>query len=372
MADEDSRGSGSGERDDSQDKSEEPTHRRTERARKRGQVAKSVEVNSAFILLFGLLFLYFMGAGIVINLGEAMKTVFSQVGSIEITQVSLQRILLQMMVTFASALLPIAMLLMVIGVASSVAQVGFLFSTYPMRFELNKIDPFQGIKRIFFSRRSVVEVVKGIAKILIVSIVAYFSIQSVVDESIMVVDSSVEVVMAFIGKSSLGVGIKMGLAFLALALFDYVFQWREHQRNLRMTKQEVKEEMRESEGDPMLKSRIRSIQRAMARKRMIADVPKADVVITNPTHVAVALKYEIGKMDAPKIIAKGAELLAQKIKAIAIMHNVPIVEDAPLARSLYQTVDVGETIPDKLFKAVAEILAYVYRLKNTKFGFGLN
>ena len=164
----------------------------------------------------------------------------------------------------------------------------------------------------------------------------------------------------------------MGLAFLALALFDYMFQWREYHRNLRMSKQELKEEMKETEGDPMLKSRIRSIQRAMARKRMIGEVPKADVIITNPTHLAVALKYEIGKMDAPKVIAKGAELLAQKIKAIAVLHNIPIVEDVSLARSLYQTVDVGQNIPDKLFKAVAEILAYVYRLKNTRFGFGLN
>jgi len=372
MADDDTREKSGGGEDSGQEKTEEPSQHKREKSRQRGAVAKSVEVNSAFILIFGLLLLYFMGSAAIVNLGDAAKKIFMESGASRISMVNAERFFLQGFVTLISTILPIVAILMLIGLASSIAQVGFLFTTQTLEFSWDKLDPLKGIKRIFFSRRSVEELAKSVLKIIIVAVVGYFSLKSVVNESIMVLDSDIGIVMSFIGKSSVSVGLKMGLAFLALALLDYMFQWREHQRQLRMTRHELKEETKETEGDPLLKSRIRSIQRSMARKRMIAEVPKADVVITNTGHVAIALKYEVGKMEAPKVIAKGAELLAQKIKAIAILHNIPIVEDQPLAQSLYKMVDVGETIPDKLYKAVAEILAYVYRLKNTRFGFGLN
>jgi len=262
MAEEDNKGGGDG--DQSQEKTEEPTQRRIEKAREQGSVARSVEVNSAFILIFSLLILYFIGSNIIVNLGDAMSKFFRQAGSVEINPTSVERISIQILITLSSAILPIALIIMVVGLSTNVAQVGLLFSSHSLQFSFDKMDPIKGLKRIFFSRRSVVELAKGITKVLVVAIVGFFSLKSVIDDSLMILDSNINVVMAFIGKSSLGVGMKMGLAFLVVAVFDYIFQWREHQRQLKMTKQELKDEMREHEGDPILKSRIRSIQRAMS------------------------------------------------------------------------------------------------------------
>jgi len=186
-------------------------------------------------------------------------------------------------------------------------------------------------------------------------------------DTLSLMDGDVRGILTFLVSASLSTGFKMGLAFLALALFDYLFQRFEFERDIRMTKQEVKEDTKMTEGDPLVRGRIRSVQKQIAYKRMMHDVPKADVVVTNPTHVAVALKYEAGKMDAPRVVAKGAELIAQRIKEIAREHRVPIVEDKVLARALYSSVNIGEVIPEKLFQAVAQLLAYIFRMKNSKY-----
>jgi flagellar biosynthetic protein FlhB len=177
-------------------------------------------------------------------------------------------------------------------------------------------------------------------------------------------DSDAETILGFMAKSALGVGLKVGIAYLVVAALDVAYQRFEYERDLRMTKQEVKEEHKQQEGDPLIKSRIRTVQRQIAYKRMMQEVPKADVVVTNPTHIAVALKYDVAKMSAPKVVAKGAELIAQRIKDLAREHGVPIVEDKLLARLLYKSVEIGEEIPEKLFQAVAQVLAYIYRLRN--------
>jgi flagellar biosynthetic protein FlhB len=208
-----------------------------------------------------------------------------------------------------------------------------------------------------------IELLKNIIKILIVGFVAYSSLSGLMEESISLMDSDVAAILGYMTHAGLVVGFKVSLAFLVLAAADYGYQRFEFERELRMTKQEVKEEMKSQEGDPLIKSRIRSVQRQIAYKRMMQEVPKADVVITNPTHLAIAIKYEVGKMTAPKVIAKGADLIAQRIKHIAQEHGIPMIEDRPLAQSLYKTVDVGEEIPEKLFQAVAQVLAYIYRLK---------
>jgi len=211
-----------------------------------------------------------------------------------------------------------------------------------------------------------VELAKNLLKVTIVGGIAYAALDSVMVESVNLMDSDVESVLGFMAKASLGIGLKTGLAFLALAVLDYFYQRFEFERDLRMTKQEVKEESKQQEGDPLVKSRIRSIQRRIAYKRMMQDVPKADVVVTNPTHLAVALKYQAGAMSAPKVVAKGADLIAQRIRALALEHDIPVVEDKPLAQALYKSVDVGEEVPEKLFQAVAQLLAYIYRLKKVK------
>jgi flagellar biosynthetic protein FlhB len=253
---------------------------------------------------------------------------------------------------------------MVIGLISNVAQVGFYFSTEALAPKWSKLNPLHGIKNIFFSRRSAVEMSKGLAKMILIGLVSYFTLDSLLSDSLQLVDADAQAVVTYMAKGALAVGFKASAVMLVLAGFDYAFQRFEYERNLRMTKQEVKDEYKMLEGDPQIKSRIRTIQRQIAYKRMMTDVPKADVVVTNPTHLALALKYDGVKMTAPKVVAKGADLIAQKIKEIAKQHHVPIVEDKPLAQALYKAVDIGEEVPEQLFQAVAQVLAYIYRMRD--------
>jgi flagellar biosynthetic protein FlhB len=246
------------------------------------------------------------------------------------------------------------------------SQVGFLFTMEPLQPKFGKMNPLTGFKRVFLSKHSFMEMLKGLFKVAIVGFVAYAATNDVMADSLSLADSDASAIMKFMAAVSLKVGLKVGLAFFVLAAGDYIFQRFEFEKSLRMTKQEVKEEAKQSEGDPQIKGRIRTIQRQIAYRRMMQDVPKADVVVTNPTHYAVAIKYEMGKMGAPKVVAKGLDLIAQRIKEIAKEHNVPIVEDRPLAQMLYKTVDVGEEVPEKLFQAVAQVLAYVFRLRESR------
>jgi flagellar biosynthetic protein FlhB len=261
--------------------------------------------------------------------------------------------------------MPFLLGLSIVGFAVSVSQVGFMFSTEALQPKTAKLNPLKGIKRIFASRRSMIELLKNLVKLIIVGLVTYFAISSVIDQTVLLMDSDVTSILEFFSESVVFIGSKAGIAFLGLALFDFVYQKSEFEKDLRMTKQEVKEESKMMEGDPLIKSRIRSVQKQIAYKRMMHEVPKADVIVTNPTHLAVALKYEPGTMDAPKVVAKGADLIAQKIKDIAKEHGIPIVEDKPLARALYKSVEIGQAIPEKLFQAVAQLLAYIYKMKHT-------
>ena len=355
-----------------QDKTEEPTARRQEKAKERGSVAKSMEVNSAFAMIFGLLLMSFVGSKIILIISNFTREIFMSSAVVRVNEDNVQKIFVSAIETLVYTALPIASGLMLIGVMANVAQVGFMFAPKQLEFSFSKLNVIEGIKKVVFSRRALMELGKGVAKVLVVAIVGYYALKEVIEEALVIVDSDMQVVLAFIGNSTLSVGYKMGLAFLALALFDYAFQRKEHMKKLKMTKQEIKEEMKETEGDPLVKSRIRMIQRTFSRRRMLQDVKTADVIITNPTHIAVALKYEIGKMDAPRVVAKGAELLAEKIKVVAKENNVPIIENKTLAQTLFKTVEIGKSIPENLFQAIAQILAYVYKIRKNKFGFALN
>jgi flagellar biosynthetic protein FlhB len=217
-----------------------------------------------------------------------------------------------------------------------------------------------------------VELLKNLIKMGVIGGIAYVSVNNAIQDAVVLVDTDVPTMFASMIGSSVGIGLKIGLAFLALAALDYAYQRFDYERDLRMTKQELKDESKVTEGDPLIKSRIRGIQRRIAYRRMIAEVPKADVVITNPTHVAVALKYDTGRMSAPVVVAKGADLMAARIKEIAREHHVPVVEDQPLARALYKAVDIGEQIPEQLFHAVAQVLAYIFKLRNAAAGKRVN
>jgi flagellar biosynthetic protein FlhB len=347
-----------------QEKSEPATGKRRDDSRRKGKVVKSMELNSALVIIFGLLILYTGGQAVAIQMMEVTRQSFMSAATIHINATEVHRVVVEGLWHLGLILFPVLIGLTVVGLASNFAQVGFFFSLETMQPSLGKLNPLTGIKRVMISRRSMVELVKNLLKIVLVGIVAYSALKGLEEEAITLMDGDAAAVLGYMTHAGLMVALKVGLMFLVLAAADYMFQRFEHERELKMTKQEVKEEAKSQEGDPLIKSRVRSVQRQIAYRRMIHDVPKADVVITNPTHLAIAIKYDVESMAAPKVLAKGADLIAQRIKEIAAEHDIPTVEDRPLAQALYKTVDVGEEIPEKLFQAVAQVLAYIYRLKN--------
>ncbi|MCP4724341.1 MAG: flagellar biosynthesis protein FlhB [bacterium] len=349
-----------------QEKTEEATPKRREDARKKGNVAKSLEVNSSAILMISLLFFFFMGKYMMDNMAFYSKIVFENYGSVFINQENIQGYLQMAALAFLKVIFPFISVIMIAGLGVNMLQVGPLFSLEPMKPKFSKINPISGFKKVLFSRKALVELIKNIFKITLVGLIAYYQIKNSIVDYRSLMDQSTAQIMLFISTESFSLGMKIMLVLITMALLDFIFQKKDYARNIRMTKQEVKEEYKQMEGDPYIKARIRSIQRDMARKRMMDEVPEADVVITNPTELAIALKYTPGEMEAPTIIAKGRKKIAEKIRKLAIENDVPIVEDKPLAWALYRTIDVGQMVSEELFQSVAEVLAYVYKLKDKK------
>jgi flagellar biosynthesis protein FlhB len=349
-----------------EEKTEPASERKRTEARKKGKVLKSVELNSAFVIVFGLLLLYFSGAAIATELSAVARNMFSIAGTFEVNMANLHELLTNSFMHIGLTIAPLVIGLMIVGVVANVAQVGFVISTEAMMPSAAKLNPLTGLRKIMISRRSMVELLKNALKILIVGVTGYYALNGISADALQLMDSDAAAVLGFIAASSLSVGLKTGLAFLVLAVADYFYQRFEFERDLKMTRQEVKEELRTMEGDPTVKGKVKEIQRRIAYRRMMHEVPKASVVITNPTHFAVALRYDAGKMDAPRLVAKGADRLAQRIKEIALEHNIPVVEDKPLARALYKSVEIGHVIPEKLFQSVAQVLAYIYKMKRTR------
>lgn len=350
-----------------QERTEQATPKRREEAKKKGKVAKSYELSSAIVLLFSLALLYFGGNYAYNKIANLTKFFLINSCAIEISKDSVLKYASDLVAFLGLNFFPFLILVMTVGIGANVAQTGYVFAVESLKFDFEKLNPVSGIKRILFSRRSMFELGKGFFKIGVVGLTAYLVLKGLVDDVVILMDSDVERIGDFIVGASFSLILKTGLVYLAISILDFMFQKWEYERELRMTKQEVKDEMKELEGDPLVKSRIRRRQREILKMRMMQRVPTADVVITNPTHIAVALKYESEKMNAPKVVAKGMNLIAEKIKEIAKAHNVPIVEDKPLAQALYKMVDIDEEIPPQLYKAVAKVLAYVFSLKKKKF-----
>jgi flagellar biosynthesis protein FlhB len=348
------------------EKTEPASEKKRSDARNKGSVAKSMDLNSAALLIFGLLILYVGGSALATQLGQMARSIFSNLSHVELNAANAHSFLKEHITFFVITVLPTLVGFLVVGLIANFGQVGFLFTMQPLMPSFGKMNPAAGLKRVLFSKHAVIEIVKGMVKVVLVGLVAYNALKDVTAQSMTLVDSDVGAILEFMAKSAMQVGLKVGLAFFVVAGFDYWFQRFEFEKKLKMTKEEVKQEGKEAEGDPQIKGRIRTIQRQIAYRRMMHDVPTADVVITNPTHFAVAIKYEMGKMGAPKVVAKGADLIAQRIKEIAKENDVPIVEDKPLAQMLYKTVDIGEEIPEKLFQAVAQVLAFVFRLRDAR------
>jgi flagellar biosynthetic protein FlhB len=350
------------EQNKDQEKTEEATPKRREETREKGQVAKSRELTSIAVLGGCLIYFYFGAPVLIGRLLEVMKAIFRQSGQLAVSVDSIQALLLDLAFQTLLTLLPILLVAMLCGFLANFFQVGLIFSTEAIAPKLSKISPLEGFKRLF-SLRSFVELIKNIFKIAIVGAVAYLTVSGEATAIVPLMDLSVTGIVYYIGRVSFKILYTTCWVLILLAMLDYLYQRWEHEKKLKMSRQEIKDENKQTEGDPLVKGRIKRLQREMARKRMMAAVPKADVVITNPTHLAVALRYDPETMPAPLVIAKGADFLAEKIREIAKKHDVPLVENKPLAQVLYKMVAVEKTIPENLYKVVAEILAHVYSLK---------
>jgi flagellar biosynthetic protein FlhB len=265
-------------------------------------------------------------------------------------------------VRFFLITMPVFAVLGVIAFATNVAQIGFKITPKAMEPKFDKLNLVNGFKRLF-ALRSLVDMIKNVLKVAIIGYVAYKTIQGEFDSFFLLPNMTIPELAGVMGKLSLVLGVKIGAVVFVIAVLDYMYQRYEFEKSIRMSRQEVKEEHKETEGSPQLKARVRQVQREMSRKRMMQAVPTADVVLTNPTHLAVALKYDPEEMSAPYVVAKGARLIAQRIKELAHKHDIPVIEDKPLARALFKACDVGDLVPANLYRAVAEVLAYVYRLK---------
>jgi flagellar biosynthetic protein FlhB len=345
-----------------QEKTEPATQRRREEARKKGQVARSVELNSFAVLFAGALFLFFAAPSLVGSLSALMRHYFSALGSAPTGAASFITMIRHVSLQILLVLGPLFLVLVAVGVIINAGQVGFQVTVEALQPRLEKFNVASGFKRLF-SRRSLVELIRDVLKLALIGTVAYFAVRAEFNGFIALTGTDPAGILTVMGGAIFRVGIKVILALLVLALFDYAFQRWDYERSLRMSKYEVREELKQYEGSPLMRSRIRQVQRELARMRMTREIPKADVVVTNPTELAVALKYDAETMSAPTVVAKGARLLAQKIREIAQSAGVPIVENAPLARALYASVEVGAHVPAELYRATAEVLAYIYRLR---------
>ena len=346
-----------------QEKTEPATPKRREEARQKGQVALSREIPSVAILLMSLGVFSIAGSWMFGRLSNVMRHIFQNAWSAQhMDNLFVSNILSGVADQAFTILMPLMGAVLVAGVAAHVAQFGFLFTGKPLAPKLDKLNPISGMKR-FLSMRSLVELLKALLKIAVIGGVAVLVLRHEIDDAPMLVKLDIAQILAFVGRVAFKICFYACLVLAILAALDYAFQRWKHEEDLKMTKQEVKDEARQREGDPKVKARIRSIQIEMARQRMMEAVPEATVVVTNPTHLAVALKFESADMIAPQVVAKGAGHVAQRIKALAKEHNVPVIEQKPLAQALFKAVEIGDFIPSNLYRAVAEILAYVYRLK---------
>ncbi|MDD4601079.1 MAG: flagellar biosynthesis protein FlhB [Negativicutes bacterium] len=343
------------------EKTEDATPKRKEEARKKGQVARSVELNSAFVILAAFFTLKVVGSYIYNELGDYMKLVFTHFSTTDFTAEFIQILFIDFAIVFFKVTLPVMLVIAVIAILSNLVQVGFAFSFEPIMPQMSRMNPISGLQRVF-SKRSLVELAKSIVKISIIGYFVYRFIMKTTGEVPQLIASELADSLNIAVAMALDLVFQISAVMIALAAVDYAYQLWEHNESIKMSKQEVKEEYKQMEGNPQLKSKIKERQRAFAMQRMMQEVPKADVVITNPTHYAIALKYD-QSMAAPIVVAKGQDFLAQRIKETAKENKVTIVENKPLARALYRAVDVGSSVPAELYQAVAEVLAYVYRLK---------
>lgn len=348
----------------SEEKTEKATPKRRREAREKGQVLQSKEINSAVAIIVAFLCLKIFGGfmlnSLLLYIANFYEEYFTNSMIFNIKDINI--IMMELVRVIVIVVGPVVSIVLILGISTSYLQVGFLFTTKTLEVKFSRLNPIEGFKRIF-SKRALFELAKSLFKIIVIGYLVYSYTIKEIYNIFKLIDLNVESIASNIGNMVVNIGLRSGIALLIMAMFDYGFQWWEHEKNLKMSKQEVKEEFKQTEGNPQIKSKIKEKQRQIAMRRMMQDIPKADVIITNPTHYAIALKYDRELYDAPYVIGKGADLVANNIKKIAKENGIPTVENKPLAQTLFKTVEIGQVIPEELYQAVAEVLAYVYSLK---------
>lgn len=347
------------------EKSQDATPHRRQQAREQGQVVKSQDLGSAVLLILGLLALVMMGSQVSDFFADYLKRQLSGPPRISVDATYAMNEWTYLLWRFASCVLPILALLVVGAIVTNLAQVGFLFLPDRAAPDLTRLDPLKGFGRIF-SRSNLARLGFGLFKVVLVLTVAGVSLYNDRQTLLGLSALGLPQIAAYLAEVVIWTSLKVALALLILAVVDYFFQRWQYEQDLKMTPQEVREEMKNLEGDPQIIARRRAVQRQLVLNRMSTAVPKADVVVTNPTELAVAIQYDPGEMAAPVVVAKGAGSVAERIRRMALEHGIPIIEKKPLAQALYKEVEVGRPIPQERYAAVAEILAYVYQLKGKK------
>ena len=347
---------------DEEEKTEEPTSKKIEDAKKEGNVNKSMEVTGAAILFFGSLYLLFFSSFSLLEIKKLMMYSYGFIGQ-ELDSTVFFSITYSTTITLLKALAPIFILVVVLTLATNWMQFGFI--TVPLKFDLQKLDPIKGMQNIF-GLKKLIEAFKLTLKLIIIIVVMFVLFILTNKDFLSIMNMETNATISIMVQLTIYFILAILLILIIFAIIDFYFSRHYYMKSLRMSKQEIKDEFKNMEGDPLVKGRIRRIQMQMAQKRMMSNVPDADVVITNPTHYAVALKYDNKVNSAPLVVGKGIDFLALKIKDVAREHDIPIIENPALARSLYEQIDIDREIPSDFYKAMAEIFSYVYELKRKR------
>ena len=348
-------------------RTEEPTEKKIRESRDKGQVAKTQELPQALVVIFSFMVIFFIGSWVWDTVAKMTIFYLTHFSQFSLTEKTFLQEFVRCTEVMGRTLLPIFIGAVIAAILGNVAQVGFQFTTHPLKFDLTKIKitPADMMRKIFFSRQVMMNLLKSLVKMGAIGFICYLVIMSDVDELIKTPDISIAASLMMVSGMTLKIVIWSSVVVLVLAIPDYFVQRAEHMESLKMSKQEIKQELRESQGDPHLKGRLKQMQREILTRTMIKEVPKADVIVTNPTHFAVALRFNRDEMSAPMVIAKGVDSMALKIREIAKNHDILMVENRPLAQELYKRMEVGDFIPEDLYKAVSFIYAEVYKKKNS-------
>lgn len=344
------------------EKTEKATPKKRQDTRKKGQVAKSMEVSGASVLLAAFFCLLVFGGYMRDRIVRLFTDVYINELSMNVTKDNVMSLFGEYGIQILLIVAPLFISVFIVALIANYLQVGFMLTGETLKMKFSKIDPIKGFKNIF-SMRSLVEFLKSVIKLTIIGYLAYSTLWAAREGLSSLSTMGPDMIFHFVADITMSLGFKIAIGLIILAILDYMYQRYDYEKNIRMSKQDIKDEYKKMEGDPLIKGKIRERQRRMAVQRMMQEVPNADVIITNPTHFAVAIKYDGSMMDAPQIIAKGQDFMALRIKEIAKDHGIITMENKPLARALYQRSEIGDSIPGDLFQAVAEVLAYVYKLK---------